>query len=92
VFKVECDAFRVGTGAVLIQEERPLAYCSEKLTDARRRYSIYDKEFFVIIRALEQLEKWFNASLSSPLCTLFIPARGMKGKGSLKSKETCWHG
>jgi len=38
----------------LAQEERPIAYFSEKLSDARRRFFTYDKEFY----AIRTLEHW----------------------------------
>ena len=52
MFQLDCNANGTAIGDVLSQG-RPVAYFSEKLNDAKRKYYVYDHEFYVIFQALK---------------------------------------
>jgi hypothetical protein len=54
-FQVRCDASGVAIGAVLSQDNRPIAYFSDNLNDTKRKYSMYDKDFYATSQAWK---KW----------------------------------
>jgi hypothetical protein len=61
VFEVACDASHVRIGGILSQEGHPIVFFSEKLNEARRRYSVYDMEFYALIQNSQTLDRLFAA-------------------------------
>ena len=42
VFQLDCDASYSSIGVALSHEHKPIAYFSEKLNDAKKKYYVYD--------------------------------------------------
>ena len=51
-FMIECDTSGYGLGAILMQDEHPIAFESSKLNKLEQLKSTYDKEMLAIMQAL----------------------------------------
>jgi hypothetical protein len=52
-FVIETDASNSGLGAVLMQDDNPLAFFSKALGPKSRRLSTYEKELMAILLAVQ---------------------------------------
>lgn len=53
-FTVLTDASLLGTGGVLMQEGRPVAFTSSKFSSAERNYTTTEQEMLAVVRALQE--------------------------------------
>ncbi|GJY40324.1 transposon ty3-I gag-pol polyprotein, partial [Tanacetum coccineum] len=56
---ITCDACETTIEAVLSQEGRPVVFHSEKLNEARKKWSTYDQELNVVVQAIKKWEHFF---------------------------------
>lgn len=52
------DASKFGLGAVILQENKPIAYASRALTDAETRYAQIEKELLAVTFGLERSNQY----------------------------------
>jgi hypothetical protein len=61
-FVVETDACDSGVGAVLMQQDHPIAFLSKALGPLHQKLSIYEKELLAFILAVEKWPPYLQRS------------------------------
>ena len=54
LFTIKCDVSNIVVGGVLSQEGRPVAFFSEKLNEAKKKYLAYDLELYALVQSLKK--------------------------------------
>ncbi|XP_033139473.1 uncharacterized protein LOC117131451, partial [Brassica rapa] len=88
-FEIECDASGIGIGAVLMQDKRPIAYFSEKLSGATLNYATYDKELYALVRALQTWQHYLWPK-EFVIHTDHESLKYLKGQSKLSKRHARW--
>uniref|UniRef100_A0A2N9HHN4 Reverse transcriptase n=1 Tax=Fagus sylvatica TaxID=28930 RepID=A0A2N9HHN4_FAGSY len=79
----------IGIGAVLMQDRRPIAFFSEKLSGASLKYPTYDKELYALVRALETWQHYLWPR-EFVIHTDHESLKHLKGQGKLNQRHARW--
>jgi translation initiation factor IF-1 len=88
-FEIECDASGIGIGVILMQDRRPIAFFSEKLSGAFLKYPTYDKELYALVRALETWQHYLWPR-EFVIHTDHESLKHLKGQGKLNQRHARW--
>uniref|UniRef100_A0A2N9GA30 Reverse transcriptase n=1 Tax=Fagus sylvatica TaxID=28930 RepID=A0A2N9GA30_FAGSY len=75
--------------APLTEDRRPIAFFSEKLSGASLKYPTYDKEFYVLVRALETWQHYLWPR-EFVIHTDHESLKHLKGQGKLNKRHARW--
>ncbi|CAL9238576.1 unnamed protein product [Arabidopsis halleri] len=88
-FEIECDASGIGIGAVLMQDQKPIAFFSEKLGGATLNYPTYDKELYALVRALQTWQHYLWPK-EFVIHTDHESLKHLKGQQKLNKRHARW--
>lgn len=89
-FEVHTDASVVGSGGVLIQNGRALAFTSAKFSKAEYNYATGEQEFLAIIHALKQWRCYLEGSKKVTIVTDHQPLTYLQTQQGLSRRQARW--
>ena len=95
--ELQCDASQHGLGAVLLQDEKPIANASRSLTETEQRYAQTEKEMLSIVFACSQFHCYILRSTVTvhnghkQLEQIFKKNKKQTNKQKTKNTALCTH-
>ena len=89
-FEVVCDASVTGIGAVLLQEGRPVAYKSKKLSSAEVNYTTGEQELLAVVHAMRSWRCYLEG-VSFTMVTDHEPLTYLQSQPSVFRRQTRWN-
>ncbi|KAJ9525182.1 hypothetical protein QJQ45_020705, partial [Haematococcus lacustris] len=89
-FVVCTDASLVGTGGVLMQDGRPIAYTSKKMSPAETRYATGEQELLGIIRAVREWRCYLDGAVDVTILTDHNPLIYLQTQPNLSRRQVRW--
>ena len=89
-FEVRTDASCVGTGGVLMQDGKPVAYCSQKLSPAEKNYTTTEQELLALIHACRAWRCYLESDKPVTLVTDHHPLTFLKTQPLLSRRQARW--
>jgi len=89
-FEIWTDASTHGIGAVLMQDERPVAYESRKLSSAEYNYTTTDQELLAVVHALKVFRPYIEGRPDTQIFTDHQALSWLLTKQDVSRREARW--
>ena len=89
-YELISDASLTGCGAVLTQENKPIAYFSSKFSSAERNYTTGEQEMLGIIKALKEWRCYLEGTENLTLVTDHNPLTFFSVQPTLSRRQARW--
>jgi hypothetical protein len=88
-FEIHFDAFDFAIGGVIVQDGRPVAFESKKLSETERRWPTHEKKMWAVIHCLKTWGHYIG-SKDMVVCTDNVTLKYFATQSKLSSKQVRW--